>query len=260
MWTFKRILSSAAVMLALFVCVRLYRAFHNPFFKFQGLALVLSLAVAGLGELRIFLEGRFIYGLEKPFHQAIGASIGTMDAVIGLAGVLLALYALLQYRETWEQAEKVSFVKRFYDLIPSAGNNRRFWYVIIGVPLLLTVPFLTASFSSSVSDIIMLIFSCARVPAELLGLLLSLALLRIYKNNVFKYLAAVYIIPLAVMALTFFSVFLVYLNQFQVNIVYYIFNYLLYSYVVAFNSVVVAGLLVYALFTYKESVLIVQDT
>ncbi len=40
-------------LLVVFVCVRLYRAFHNPFFKFQGIALAFSVAVAGLGELRL---------------------------------------------------------------------------------------------------------------------------------------------------------------------------------------------------------------
>jgi len=255
-WTVTKILVPALELLAIFVSVRLYRAFHNPFFKFQGIALFLGVAVAGLRELRLILVGRFIDHFEKLFYQIIGASIGTISAIIGLAGILLAVYALMQYREGWEQAEEVSLIKRFYDLIPSAGINRLFWYIIIGVPLLLTVPLLLSSFSGSITDIIISVFNAARLPAELLGLFLSLALLRIYKNNLFKYIAAVYIIPLVVTALSFFNAFLVlFLYRFWDSKppVYYDLSQIAFNYIVAFHNVVLVGLLVYALLTYKLS-------
>lgn len=255
-WAVTKILVPALELLAIFASVRLYRAFHNPFFKFQGIALFLGVAVAGLRELRLILVGRFIDHFEEPFYQTIGASISTISAIIGLAGILLALCALLQYREGWEQTEEVSLIKRFYDLIPSAGNNRLFWYIIIGVPLLLTVPFLLSFFSGSIIDIIISVFNAAWLPAELLGLLLSLALLRIYKNNLFKCLAAVYIIPLVVTAFSFFNVFLNFFIYRFLDIeppAYVIFSQITLNYIVAFHNLVLVGLLIYALLTYRES-------
>jgi len=254
-WAVTGILAPVLELLAIFVCVRLYRSFNNPFFKFQGIALALGVAVAGLSELRLILFRKFIYHFEDSFYQAIGASIGTISTIIGLAGILLALYALLQYREGWEKAEKKPYINRFYDLVPSAKNNKLFWYIIVGVPLILTVPFLLSSFSGSISDLIISVFNVARLPAELLGLFLSLALLRIYKNNLFKYLAAAYIIPLGVTAISFFNASLeLFLYRFLDSKppIYYIFSQITFNYVVAFHNVVIAGLLVYALLTYKE--------
>ncbi|NLI12227.1 MAG: hypothetical protein GX425_06300 [Peptococcaceae bacterium] len=243
-------------LLAIFVCVRFYRALHNPFFKFQGMALAMSILVAGLRELRLILFNRFIYHFDESYYQALGASAAIISTIIGLAGILLALYALLHYREGWEQAEEVPLIKRFYDLIPSAGNNRLFCYMIIGVPLLLHVSLMLSSFSGSITDIIISVFNAVWLPAELLGLLLSLALLRIYKNNLFKYLVAVYIIPLVVIAFSYFNVFLsffIYRFSDSNPPAYFTFSQIIFNYIVAFHKVVLAGLLVYALLTYRES-------
>lgn len=240
-------------LLAIFLCVRFYRAFHNPFFKFQSIALAMGVLVAGFKELRLILFWKSIYYFYESHYRIFDASIGIISTIAGLAGILFALYALLQYRESWEQAGEESLIKRFYTLIPAAEYNRLFWYIIIGIPLLLILPLSIDYFSGSITDIINIVFGAARLPAELLGLLLSLALLRIYKNNLFKYLAAVQIIPLVVTVLSFFNSYLfLFLNRF-LNSKPPLFSQIILSHITGFHKVVLIGLLIYALLTYRES-------
>jgi hypothetical protein len=107
-------------LLAIFLCVRFYRAFHNPFFKFQSIALAMGVLVTGFKELRLILFWKSIYYFYESHYRIFDASIGIISTIAGLAGILFALYALLQYRESWEQAGEESLIKRFYTLIPAA--------------------------------------------------------------------------------------------------------------------------------------------
>lgn len=105
-WDLVKILVPVAELLALCKCVQLYRVLNNSFFKFQGIALALGATNDILKKLMdILFAGLFAY-VVNPINHIVRDSINAISLVIGLAGILLALYALLQYRERWEQVKK----------------------------------------------------------------------------------------------------------------------------------------------------------
>lgn len=243
-------------LLAIFLCVRLYRVFNNPFFMFQSIALFVVVVNTGLDELRSVIDRCLFYNYEKDLYQIVSASMGSISGIVGLAGILLALYALLKYSEGWEQGENMSLVKRFNDLLPAARNSRLFWPVIIGVPLLLNLPPLLSSISTGVPIVINPLFCTAVLVARLLCLLLCLALVRVVNNNFFKFMSAVYLIPLGVMLFSYLNaVFGVLCQLFRVSessFIYRLSN-ITFNYIAVFDEIVIAGLLLIALHTYRES-------
>lgn len=87
---------------------------------------------------------------------------------------------------------------------------------------------------------------------ELLGLLLGLALIRICENIFFKFIVVIYLIHLGVTSLSFLNVICVSVLWKNGMIVFTIFN-ILSSYSAMFHGIATAVLLVYAVFTYRES-------
>lgn len=77
--------------------------------------------------------------------------------------------------------------------------------IIIGIPLLLYGSLLLGPSSFGTGGVFHLMFSVASLSAELLCLLLNMALVKTYGNNLFKFLFAVYAIPLGVMILSFLN-------------------------------------------------------
>ncbi|OPY57656.1 MAG: hypothetical protein A4E55_01502 [Pelotomaculum sp. PtaU1.Bin035] len=247
------ILVAALELLAILLCVRLYRSFNNPFFKFQGIALAVEVVNTGLSELRLIIGRQQLYNHENDLYQIASAFI---IVIISLSGILLALYAILTYREGWAQEENTPLVQRFNDLLPSARNNRLFWPVIIGVPLLLlNLPLVLSSIPFSATVLFNSLFSTAGLVAKLLGLLLCLALVRAGENHFFKYMVAIYIIPLGVTLFAhlngIFGLFLYEIRETSPSNLYMLSTITL-NYIVLFHDVVITGLLVAALLTYRE--------
>ncbi|OPX91551.1 MAG: hypothetical protein A4E53_00691 [Pelotomaculum sp. PtaB.Bin104] len=252
-WELVKFLILAPELLALCKCVQLYRVLNNSFFKFQGIALALSAANDILKKLTdMFFAGLVAYVVNPTYH-IVRDSINAISLAIGLAGILLALYALLQYRERWEQqTETASPVNRFYDLIPYARDKKTFLLIITGIPLLLYGSLLLGPSSFGMGGLFHLMFSVMSLSAELLCLLLSLALVKAYGNNLFKFLFVVYTIPLGVMILSFLNLDVGFF-LFKHNVGWLSALSLIFNYIVMFHRIIVAGLLVYALFAYRES-------
>ncbi|MFA5385941.1 MAG: hypothetical protein WC364_15015 [Eubacteriales bacterium] len=209
----------------------------------------------------IYFTNRF-YNFE-PLNQIASTSITITITItimiINLIVILLAFYGLLQYREGWEQGEKATLANGFNYLVASARNKRLLWLVIIVSLFLINLTFLVLVMSankiSAIAIIISFIFisfiSTAGTIVRLLGFLLSLSLVRIYKNNIFKYLAVIYMIPLVSMVIS-------YLNS-SINVCRFYFS--LPSFfkiienafdsIIAFQDITIAVLLVIALSIYR---------
>jgi hypothetical protein len=254
--TVTKIIVPALELSAVFFCVRLYRAFNNQFFKFQGIALAMGVLNTGLYELRVLIVKQILYNNEEALYQIFSTSMNFINTIIGLAGILLTLYAILQYRENWEQGEKAHLVKRFNDLVPSARGNRLFWPVVLGVPLLLIIPPVLSSLPIDAVTLFSFSFYTAGLVVQLLGLLLCLALSVAYGNKFFKYMAAVYIIPLAVTLFSHFHGFLSLIFHRCLDSsppALYMLSNITFNYIVVFHELVIAGLMVIALLAYRES-------
>lgn len=243
---------------AIFICLRLYRAFKNHFFKFQGIALTMGVFNTGLYGLQALIFKQIPYNNEAALYQIFSTSMNSISAIIRLAGILLALYAILRYRESWEQAEKAPLVQRFNDLVPSARDNRLFWPVIIGAPLLLDLLLVLASSSAPIGVIPLFSFSfyTAGLAAQLLALLLCLALVRAYGNRFFKYMASFYIISMSVTLFScLYSISGFFMYRFWDSSLpaLYMFANRTFNYIVVFHEVALGALLLIALLTYRES-------
>jgi hypothetical protein len=249
------ILVPALNLLAILLCVRFYRTFNNPYFKFQSIVLAIGIVNAGLYELpAIISRHHLFYNSETTLYQIVSTSIGPVRIIISLAGILLALYALLKYRERCEQDEVMPLVKRFKTLLPGVQNSRLFWPVAIGVPLLLNLPLVLSSIPISLTVLFTSLFSTASLVAQLLGLLLCLALGRVYGNNFFKYMAAGYIISLGVIVFScLYGISGLFFHRFWVSppTVCMLIN-ITFTYIVVFHKILITGILVFALFTYRE--------
>ena|GEM_PF-4908031 len=234
-WWMSKKLVPFTNLLAIYFCFRLYRAFNNPYFKLEGIALALNLVTAGL--------------------RILSDAVNTLCLIIELAGTLLALYALLKYREGWEQSKILSPIKRFYGLVPLAKNDW-FWLVLLGFPIILYQLPMTDHSSASLTYIILLVFSVTGLSAQMLGLLICLAMVKSYRSQFFQYLVAVHIIPLGVVALSFLNVSLgLILNRSLESrlSVYFTYSQITINYILALHEVVVIGILVYAFLKYRES-------
>ncbi|MDD4238350.1 MAG: hypothetical protein PHT62_07325 [Desulfotomaculaceae bacterium] len=103
-----KIIAPTLQLLVVSFCFRFYRAFTNPFFKFQGIALAVGVLNAGVYELRSIIVEHLLYNNKEALHQIVSTYMNSISMIVNLIGILIALYGLLQYRESWEQDEKVS--------------------------------------------------------------------------------------------------------------------------------------------------------
>jgi len=116
----------------LYVCIRLYLKFNNPYFKLTAVSYGLQLAtwivwsLASLGEYLSFLS----FGGSIP--------VSTSSSWFTVIRLLLIMYAALLYREGWEDKERVSITERFTALVPAA-KTYNFWVILIGAPLVFNI-------------------------------------------------------------------------------------------------------------------------
>lgn len=102
-----------AEILTIYQCVRVYRKLANLFFKFMGISLGISIVYAAFKFLRDrFIGGAFVY---KNIYMII--ALNTLGLAFVTAAALLALYALLVYKESGEQDAPASPLKKFFLLI-----------------------------------------------------------------------------------------------------------------------------------------------
>jgi len=240
-------------LVAVFLCVRHFRKYNNPFFKFQGFALVVDMAHKGLQELgNLYINNHF--HSFQPINPIATASINLINMILYLVVVLLALYGLLQYREGWEEEDKVTLTYRFNFLVAIVRGKGLLWLVIIAALFLINMIFLIlvvgAAPMGAIGIIICFIFTVA-IIIKLPGFFLCLSFIRIYENNIFKYLAVIYMIPLVSMIITYLNSSLVicrfYFNPpFFFRIIEGAFDSIL-----AFQDITIAVLLVIALTIYR---------
>lgn len=254
--TLTEVLTPAVELLIIYQCVRLYLKLNNPFFKFMAIALSISVGNDALRLLRShFFSGRDLYQ-----HNDVLVALDMLGVALVTVIPLLALYTLLVYKESGEQTETVSPLKKFYLLIPSAKDSKRFWLLVIGIPLAVNI-FMSilplVKFKESI-DLVwagaaLQIFSSINLSTHLIGLFLSLGLARVYGNNLFKYILATYIIHLGVAALSLlFNVPLFMFWEIGLPPVISVFQQLQ-GYIALASHIAVPALLVYAIFTYRES-------
>jgi len=242
-------------LLAFFLCVRLFSKYNNPFFKFQGIALVVDMANKGVQELGdIYINIRF-HNFE-PLNPIAMDSISLISMILYLVVVLLALYGLFQYREGWELEEKVTLAYRFNYLVASARSKGLLWPVIIVALFLINMTFLISAMSMTsavyiiIPIIICFIFTVGLI-VKLPGFFLCLSFIRIYENNIFKYLAVIYIIPLVSMVISYLNSSLnVYRSYFSLPSFFRIIESVFDS-IIAFQDITIAILLVIALSIYR---------
>lgn len=256
-WDLIFVFTPALELLMIYKCVILYRKFNNPFFKFIGIALGVSVVGNVLWLVRTnFFAGMGFY-LYGDLPVAFGLVSSVMATVFRIAEPLLILYALLVYKESAGQNEATSPLKKLFLLLPAAGG-KRFWFLIIGIPVavnvsvfVLTLVFLQDYATTILTGLLAQILFSINMSAQFLGLLLSQALGRVYGNNLFKYLFATYIIHLIVPAVAYLSVFPVILRENGPLPITGIYNQLQ-SYTIMISHIAVPALLLFAVFTYRE--------